>query len=219
MRINASLGTVESSFTPHEWKKLNADDTDFGSGGIMLLPPQQSSSHPNVAVAQGKSSKIYLLDAANLGGESKNDGGALQITKPSGSGVWGGPTFYSGPNGQFVYYQAGGDVLRAYEVEENAKDVPQLVLSSAGSSYGGYGGSTPVVSSNGQMPGTGIVWEVERGNKTLTLEAYDATNLANLLYSAKAGTWAKSNGFETLLVANGRVYVPSANAVTVFGLK
>jgi len=40
-----------------------------------------------------------------------------------------------------------------------------------------------------------------------------------LLFSAKAGTWPKSNGFETLLVANGKVYVPSQNEVTVFGLK
>jgi hypothetical protein len=60
---------------------------------------------------------------------------------------------------------------------------------------------------------------VERGRKTLTLEAYDATNLTNLLFSADAGTWPKSNGFETLLVANGKVYVPGENAVTVFGLK
>ena len=218
VRINSSLGGVESSFTPHEWKKLNAEDGDLGSGGVMLLPPQQSSSHPNVLVAQGKSSKIYLLDALGLGGESKTDSGALQVTKPVGGGVWGGPTYYSGPTGQFVYYQAGGDVLRAYAVGENASGVPHLTLSSSGSSYAGYGGSTPVVSSNGQTAGTGIVWEVERGKTTLTLEAYDATNLTSLLFAAQAGTWAKSNGFETLLVANGKVYVPGDKTVTVFGL-
>jgi hypothetical protein len=219
VRLASDLSGVTSFFTPHEWKHLNAQDEDFGSGGAMLLPTQQSTSHPNVLVAQGKSSKIYLLDASSLGGLSATDSGALQITKPSGYGVWGGPTYYSGPTGQFVYYQAGGDVLRAYAVGENAQGVPQLTFSSGGSSYAGYGGSTPVVSSNGQTAGTGIVWEVERGNKTLTLEAYDATNLTNLLFSAKAGTWPKSNGFETLLVANGKVYVPGENAVTVFGLK
>jgi hypothetical protein len=218
VRINSGLTQVESFFTPHEWKKLNANDEDLGSGGVMLLP-QQQGAHPNILVAQGKSSKIYLLDALTLGGETKTDSGALQILKPTGGGVWGGPTYYSGPTGQFVYYQTGGDVLRAYALGENSQGLPTLTLSSAGSSQAGYGGSTPVVSSNAQVAGTGIVWEVERGNKDLTLEAYDATNLTSLLFSAKAGTWPKSNGFETLLVANGKVYVPSQNEVTVFGLK
>jgi hypothetical protein len=218
VRINSALTQVESYFTPHEWHSLNRNDADLGSGGVMLLPPQ-SGSHPNLIVAQGKSSKIYLLDALALGGESKTDAGALQVLAPTGGGVWGGPTFYSGPTGQFVYYQTGGDVLRAYALGQNAQGTPQLTPSSAGPSYAGYGGSTPVVSSNGQTAGTAIVWEVERGRTTLTLEAYDASNLSSLLFSAKAGTWPKSNGFETLLVANGKVYVPGENAVTVFGLK
>jgi hypothetical protein len=93
------------------------------------------------------------------------------------------------------------------------------VRQTSGNSYAGYGGSSPVVSSNGQTPGTGIVWLVER-DTTLTLEAYDATNLADMVFSGSAGSWSNpaNNGFVTPLVANGKVYVPATGTVTVFGL-
>jgi hypothetical protein len=84
----------------------------------------------------------------------------------------------------------------------------------------GYGGSTPIVSSNAQAVGTGIVWVVERGSPNLTLEAYDASDVSSLLFQATAGTWSnpQNNGFVTPLVANGKVYVPATNTVTMFGL-
>jgi hypothetical protein len=108
--------------------------------------------------------------------------------------------------------------MHAYQLNTSPTGKPSLTLSSTGSSYAGYGGSTPVVSSNGQVAGTGILWEVERGNGTVTLEAYDASNLANKLFAAQAGTWPQSNGFVSPLVANGKVYVPAQKTVTVFGL-
>ena len=77
-----------------------------------------------------------------------------------------------------------------------------------------------MVSSNGQLPHTGIVWLVRRGSGQLYLEAYDALNVNTRLFSGSAGTWSNpaNNGFVTPLVANGKVYVPGTNAITVFGL-
>ncbi|HMD03293.1 MAG TPA: hypothetical protein VKG44_10050, partial [Candidatus Baltobacteraceae bacterium] len=226
LKLSGDLSKVWSYFTPHEYADLNGNDTDFGSGGVMLLPGGPVPL-PRALVAMGKASKLYLLNSIVLGGETSSDSGALQIICCKGGGVWGGPAFYSGPTGQFVYYQAGGDVLRAYQVSYESTVPPpplqppiaQLTASSTGTSYAGYGGSTPVVSSNGQMPGTGIVWLVQRGSP-LALEAYDASNVNNLLFHGAAGTWSnpEQNGFVTPLVANGKVYVPSTNAVTVFGL-
>ncbi len=195
------------------WQNLNNGDTDFGSGGIMLLPAQQAHIK-NVAVAMGKASQLFLLNQEKLG----RLGHPMQTIDSPGGGVWGGPAFYNGPTGQFVYYQTGGDVVRAYQVTVKNHKV-NLAQSSYGNSGAGYGGSSPVVSSNGQNPGTGIVWLVQR-NHTLTLEAYDATNLQNMLFSGAAGSWpnGNNNGFVTPLVANGRVYVPATGTVTVFGL-
>ena len=217
MHIKSDLSAVSDYFTPSDWNSLNGGDTDFGSGGVMLLP-KQPGKYKDLAVAMGKNSKLYLLNQKALGGETSNDSGPLQIIQDSGGGVWGGPAYYGGPTGNFVYYQTGGDVVHAYQVTTSPSGKPTLTLSSQGTSYAGYGGSTPVVSSNGQVSGTAILWDVERGGNGVTLEAYDASNVGNLLFSASAGSWPKSNGFVTPLVANGKVYVPAQGTVTVFGL-
>jgi hypothetical protein len=218
LRLPLDLAQPSDYFTPQDWSNLNGGDVDFGSGGVMLLPPQQAAVK-GVAVAQGKASKIFLLDRHNLGKVQSNDAGALQVIPGTGGGVWGGPAYFSGPTGQFVYYQAGGAPLLAFSVAQNGNGVPQLQLSSTGASYAGYGGSTPVVSSNGQMPGTGIVWLVNRSSP-LQLEAYDATDVSHMLFSGAAGQWGnpQQNGFVTPLVANGKVYVPATGTITVFGL-
>jgi hypothetical protein len=213
IKLGPSLTGVQTFFTPKDWQRLNDGDVDFGSGGIMLLPQQQARV-AHVAVAMGKDSNLFMLNQNNLG----RVGHPLQKLPAGGGGVWGGPAFYDGPSGQFVYYQTGGSPVTAYQVTVH-RGKPRLVKETSGNSDAGYGGSSPVVSSNGQMPGTGIVWLVER-NTTLTLEAYDATNLGNMVFSGSAGTWSnpENNGFVTPLVANGKVYVPATGTVTVFGL-
>ncbi|HEY5096338.1 MAG TPA: hypothetical protein VII69_14595, partial [Candidatus Eremiobacteraceae bacterium] len=219
IRLPLDLSQPSDYFTPDDWSDLNNGDVDFGSGGVMLLPPQQAAVR-QIAIAQGKASTIFVLNRHNLGKETSNDAGALQTIPNTGGGVWGGPTYYSGPTGQFVYYQAGGARLLSFAVVQNSSGVPQLQLSSTGSSFSGYGGSTPVVSSDGQMPGTGIVWLVNRASNPLVLEAYDATDVSKLLFSGAAGSWGnpQQNGFVTPLVANGNVYVPATNTVSMFGL-
>jgi hypothetical protein len=218
LRLPLDLSQASDYFTPQDWASLNGGDVDFGSGGVMLLPTQQAAVK-QVAVAQGKESTIFLLDRHNLGQEQPNDAGALQTIPNTGGGVWGGPAYYSGPSGQFVYYQAGSAPLLAFSVVQNSNGVPQLQLASTGPSYAGYGGSTPVVSSDEQLPGTGIVWLVNRSTP-LVLEAYDATDVSRLLFSGDAGQWSnpQNNGFVTPLVAKGKVYVPATGTISVFGL-
>jgi hypothetical protein len=218
LRIGPDLKNVADYFTPANWLGLNNGDIDFGSGGIMLLP-QQQGLYPSLAVTMGKFSTAYLLDRTNLGRLHPGDTGALQSIPNTGGGVWGGPAYYSGPTGQLVYYQAGGAPLLAFSLGADANGVPKLTLTSTGPSYSGYGGSLPIVSSNGQQPGTGIVWLVNRSNP-LQLEAYDATNVSSLLFSGAAGIWKnpQANGFVTPLVANGKVFVPASGTISVFGL-
>ncbi len=213
LRLSPNLKKPKT-FTPQEWQNLNNGDSDFGSGGAMLIPTVEGQQAPPMVVAEGKAGKIYLLDATNPGGLQ---GGASQPLQVISEGAcWCGPAYYEGPSGGIVFYQ-GGDVLRAYSV--NTGTTPSLTLTASGTSGAGGGGSFPIVSTNGSVAGTGIVWLIRRGNPTEQLEAYDAASLGAPIFAQNAGDWSNgSRSYLSPLVANGRVYVGSKNAVTVFGL-
>jgi hypothetical protein len=202
------------TFTPSNWSQLNASDADFGSGGAMLIPVVAGQSAPPMIIGMGKAGVAYLLDSTHLNGLEGNNGyQALQ--KINIGGCWCGPAYY-GANSGIVYYQGSGTPLLAYAVDTTNGKLNQVAASSDG---GGFGGSFPVVSSNGTTSGTAVVWVITRGSPTEVLEAYDAINLGNPLFKSNAGNWSNGNrSYLTPLVANGRVYVPAAGTVTVFGL-
>lgn len=205
------------TFTPSNYQQLNNGDTDFGSGGAMLIPLVTGQTAPPLLLAMGKASTLYLLDSTHLDGlEGKNGYQALQKFQVGG-GCWCGPAYYAGAgaSGGIVFYQAGGDLLRSFSVDTSAN--PKLTQLAAGTTGAGYGGSFPIVSSNGSTAGTAVVWLIRRGT-TEQLEAYDAINLGAPLFAANAGNWSTSGPFLSPLEANGRVYVGAFKTVTVFGL-
>jgi len=221
IRLPASLAKVSSRFTPIAYKSLNNQDLDFGSGGVMLVPSIAGQTGPALAVASGKEATLYLLNQASLGGLKPHNGGALQAISlgTPGIGVRGGPAYFAGPAGPTVYLQITSDVLRAFALTGGSQ--PTLTQSATGNSPGAYGGSLPIVSSNGAAAGTGIVWLMRR-TIPMELEAYDAVKLGAPLYAAQSGTWSnpgQANAFLTLMEANGRVYAPAYKTVKVFGLK
>ncbi len=219
LRLGPGLNAVLDKFTPANYGTLNNNDTDFGSGGVMLLPPVAGQVAPPMAVAMGKASVVYLLNQTKLGGLKANDAGALQSFYAGGGGLWGGPAYYNGPAGPTVYAQTGGDVLHAASVA-TASTTPTLTPGANGTTGAGYGGSTPIVSSNGTTANTGIVWVLRR-SAPIQLEAYNALTLGAPIYAANAGSWSNvsnNNPFLTPLEANGRVYVPAYKTVKVFGL-
>jgi hypothetical protein len=217
LKLPQNLAQVNDFFTPAAYESLNGSDMDFGSGGVMLLPTVPGQLAPPLAVAMGKDAVLYLLDRSALGHKKANDAGALQATRLAGSGggLWGGPAYYGGPSGGIVFYQISSAPLRAYAVSTGS--TPKLTATVQGTTNAGWGGSLPIVSSNGNKAGTGVVWVIRRGS-TLQLEAYDAEHLGAPIYAASAGTWPNGNPFLTPLQANGRVYVPSSGKVMVFGL-
>lgn len=219
LRLPPTLNRVQDFFTPAAYQSLNNGDLDFGSGGVMPLPAQSGQTAPPLAVAMGKDAVLYLLNQSALGGVQANDAGALQATRlaATGGGVFGGPAYHAGPTAAYVYYQIDADVLRAYSVSAGA--TPALTPLAQGTSAAGFGGSLPIVSSNGAAADTGVVWLVRRAH-AVQLEAYDAVRLGTPIFAATAGLWPNpdNNAFVTPLQANGRVYVPAHKSVTVFGL-
>jgi Immunoglobulin domain len=201
-------------FTPLNTVSESNADTDFGSGGPLLLPDLVDSTGTtrHLAVGAGKDSNIYVVDRDNMGKfNSSKDNIYQQINGALSGGVWSKPSYFNG----VVYYGSVGDSIKAFPISGGKL---ATTASSQSSHSFGYPGATPAISANGTN--AGIVWVVENGG-TGVLHAYDATNLANELYNSTQGSNGQFSGnkFITPMIVNGRVYIGTQSSVVAFGLK
>ena len=218
--------TLASWFTPGAIR--TEPKKDLGSGGVMVIPDQPGTTTPRLAVMAGKTKNIYLMNRDALGGYTTSlpDHVAQIVRAGAGTadkGVHGGPAYFAGPGGQFVIFAGNQDFLKEFALVTTPN--AHLVLAAESTNtFPGEGGSMPVVSSNGTLAGTAIVWATTRPNditqSPITLRAYDASNPADMLFEAPIGFWqnAKGNPYLTPAVANGKVFVGGASSVTAFGL-
>jgi immunoglobulin I-set domain protein len=202
-------------FTPLNTVSESDSDTDFGSGGPLLLPDVTDSTGKtrHIAVGSGKDGNIYVLDRDNMGKFNGHADNIYQlISGQLAGGVFAKPSYFNGS----VYYGAVNDAIKAFPVT-NA----QLATtpSSQSSHRFPYPGAAPSVSANGAS--NGIVWVVENSIPAV-LHAYDASNLGNELYNSNQAANGRdqfsNNKFITPMVANGKVYVGTSQSVAVFGL-
>ena len=111
VKILPDLTTVVSFFTPSDQRfgvpALDKKDSDFGSGGVLLLPDQTESSAA-LALAAGRVGQMYLLNPSNLGGYSSNGKNQVLGTFSIG-GCWCGQSYFQGwdLNGRVV--SSGGN--------------------------------------------------------------------------------------------------------------
>ena len=207
--------TLLDYFTPLNTVSESNSDTDFGSGGPVLLPDVVDSTGTtrHLAVGSGKDANIYVVDRDNMGKfNASQDNNYQQINSQLSGGEFAKPSYFNGT----VYYGAVGDSIKAFPV---ATGKLATTPSSQTLHQFGYPGATPSISASGTS--NGIVWVVENGG-TAVLHAYDATNLATELYnSSQAANGRDSfsgNKYITAMVANGKVYVGSTGSVAAFGL-
>jgi hypothetical protein len=208
-----------SFFTPYTVFSDNSNDADTGSGGVMLLPPQPGT-YPHLAVMQGKDGVLTLLNRDNLGGYVAGgpDNALSELTLGP---VFGGPAFWQDAAGNAYVFTTGGP-LYAVKVASGSLTVTSQSTVLFPSDNGN--GSTPSVSSRAQVAGTAIVWVVQRPSNvqtdTMYLYAFAAANLGSQLFQGSLGMWPQSDLNPTLVptIANGKVYVPTANSIAVFGL-
>ncbi|HYK53503.1 MAG TPA: hypothetical protein VEV38_08230 [Candidatus Eremiobacteraceae bacterium] len=224
LKISANL-TLEDYFSPANEQVLDSDDVDFGSGGAMLLPTQPGT-FPDLMVGAGKDETLYLLNRDDLGGFTQGGPDRVVQEIPGAVGIphglWGGPALYVDSNGQTdIYYCGGQDHLKQWVVE-TSPSTSLFLAQQTKRTFGGMGGTTPVISSNGSTPGTGIIWAIQRpSNKLLniTLYAYDAMKLTHQLIQLPVGQYDHNKGsyFGVPTVVNGRVYVGYGSGIAVFG--
>jgi len=212
---NGTPLTVADYFAPSIAIQDDQQDADLGSAAPLLLPDMvdANSITRRLAVIAGKDGAIYIASRDNMGMYNAMADNIYQELPSSGRRNFCSPVYFNNA----VYIGPGGVSLRAYGVSQ-AK-LSTSATSQSTNTFGGIG-TVPTVSANGNS--NGIVWAVDRGGGALY--AYDAGNLAILLYNSNQATgnrdhFASVGGhFITPMVANGKVYFGTGSSVAVFGL-
>jgi hypothetical protein len=215
VKISPATLTLLDYFTPSNTVAESNADEDLGSGGPLLLPDVTDASGKtrHLAVGSGKDKIIYVLDRDAMGKFSATQNNIYQqISGQLAGAEFAKPSYFNGT----VYYGAVSDSLKAFPI--TAGKLAASPSSKTAAVYA-YPGATPAISAN--VASNGIVWAVENG-ATGVLHAYDATNLATELYNSNQASGSRDqfsdNKFITPMIANGKVFVGTANSVAVFGL-
>jgi Big-like domain-containing protein len=225
LTFTGSAFSLEDYFTPFDQSTLDQNDTDLGSGGVLLLP-DQAGGIPHELVQAGKEGTIYLINRDQMTAGNKHfcSGCAsdTQITQelPSAvGGMWSMPAFWNGN----VYFWGSSDNMLAFPITNGAL---AQTFSSASGTFLGFPGATPSVSAHGNSGG--IVWAIDSTNYgqpnaalgPAVLHAYDATNLVTELYKSSANaadTAGNAVKFTVPTIANGKVYVGTQTELDVYG--
>jgi hypothetical protein len=219
VRLDLSGGklTPQDSFTPSNQATLSAADLDVASGGVLLLPDQTVGGHTHLLIQAGKEGKVYLVDRDNMGGFNASSDNLVQEIAGKTGGLWSIPAFWNNT----LYTWGKEDSLQAFTLSNGLLSANP---SASGSPTSNYPGASPSVSSNGNS--NGIVWAVQTDGYNTSapaiVRAYDATNIRTALYdsnlNAARDTAGLANKFAMPTIANGKVYVGTANELDVYGL-
>jgi hypothetical protein len=211
--------SVTDYFAPFNQRTESRHDLDYASTGVMLLP-QTNGPHPREAVSADKRGWIFVTDRDHLGGFNRKGNNIVQQL----DGNVGGGQMYSSPAyfERAVYYAPAGQSLRRYAVRNGL--LSQQPVSRSRDAFN-YPGSTPAISSNGNVDG--IVWTLAvggsvKGGPPAELRAYDARNVSNELYdSGRARARdraAPGTKFSVPIVAGGMVYFGTQTELEAYGL-
>ena len=205
----AGTATLDS-FTPAGWSSMSANDDDISAGPALV-----TGTH--TVIGADKGGNLYVVDGDAMAGP----GGATIIAASAGS-IFNFAVWSRGGNAS-VYTQGEGEPVKCFQVTGNSVS-PDPV--STGVTVIPFGRIGMTISANGSQDGSGILWETTgdySDGTPGTLHAYDASNLANEVWSSD-GNPARDRmpqvaKFAPPTVANGKVYVPSFdNVVAVYGL-
>lgn len=198
LKLSPSL-TVEDYATPTNWSGLSGSDLDFGSGGPVLLPP-------NYIVGIGKEPNLYMANINNMG----HVGGFVTnfvAATAEGDTVGKSPVYWQGPSIQYLFLLHANSPTRSFQFTGTGINTTPLGTASftPDDRCGGLS-----LSANGTT--NGVLWEIGSDSN---LRAYDAVNFPHVLWTGSIGAYVKMN---CPIIANGKVYVGTANSLIVFGL-
>ena len=206
IKLSTTKGlAVADYFAPYDAGTLDHEDLDLGSSGAVLLPDSTgNSAHPHLLVSGSKSGSVYLLDRDNLGhfhADANNQ--IVQSLEGAVGPVFGIPAYFNNT----VYFSGAHDQVKAFALRDGL--LSPTPVSATSSTFAAMG-SVPSVSANGAADG--ILWTIDPASQ---LHAFDASDLGRHLFQGSLGS---SINFSTPTIANGKVYVGTANSLVVFGL-
>ncbi|MGO8723883.1 MAG: choice-of-anchor D domain-containing protein [Acidimicrobiales bacterium] len=213
-------------FCPSDADQLNTFDGDLGAGSPTGLPASfGTAKDPDLLVEVGKAGEVYLLDRNDLGGFDQGPGGGDKVVSETGplGGVWSHPAVWPGDGG-YVYITTASPPAGAEGGGGAELDVYQRVVSDGEVSLNWvadvpdmpFGSSPPIVTSDGTVPGSAVVWNIARTGLTnqANLVAYGAVPVAGtgadpagqlpMLWEASVGNSTK---FNSPLAYDGRIYM------------
>ncbi len=227
VKMSGDLATVKSYFTPFNAASLDSGDTDYGSGGALLLPDQDGPKR-HLASAAGKDGRMFLLDRDSLGGFTPPVGPDHVLGMVNIDGCWCGPSYYSAsPDGLARVVSSGGATVKVWKVQTSPSVALLLDSASAPIASGAQdpGFFTSISSAGATEP---IIWAVSRPENASPAEIYlyafnaggSGGGTLPLLRKLPAGTWPNVGGNANIVptVANGWVYVASYKQLQMFGL-
>ncbi len=156
-------------------------------------------------ISGSKSGTVYLLDRDRLGHfQPDGDTQIVQSLQAAVGPLFGIPAYFN----HTVYFSAAHDQVKAFALQNGLLSTSPV--SASGSTFAELG-TVPSISANGAS--NGILWTIDPAGQ---LHAYDAADLSDQLYQGSVGTYVK---FSTPTIANGKVYVGTADSLVVFGLR
>jgi hypothetical protein len=226
LKFDGSSFSVADYFTPSNQACINAADLEIGSGGVSVV----DVNGRRTGIVINKEGRMYVLDLNNMG--KYNPGGdqvpqvvmvgSKQCFDGMGTGFAEGPDWqrlYANPsvwNGN-VYVGASSAPLKQYAFSGGTLNA----VAQSGAVAGMRGWNT-VVSSNGAQ--NGIVWGYTKNASEgrAELHAYDATNISHELWNSSMNSGrdqlGAGVGFGEPVVAEGKVFAPTAFNVAVYGI-
>ncbi len=212
IKLNSSAQRLDY-FTPYNHNNLDCCDLDLASGGPVLLP-DQSGTYPHIMIGGGKTAVLYVLNRDNLGQFNSAQNNIIQtLSGALGGGLYSQPSFWNGR----MYISADSTTLKAFSISNGLLSTTPVMQTA--NSFTFPGGNLSI-SSNGATDG--IVWAENMNSGSAILYAYDAANLATMLWNSAQNSTRDTLGagekFMAPTVANGKVYVGTMSKFIVYGL-
>jgi hypothetical protein len=227
LKLSPALNMVDY-FTPFNQSSLSTNDLDFGAGGPVIPATQTGAAAPSLVLVGGKDGNLYSVNRSNMGkfnSAANQDVQTIPLGHPAPTnGLFATPAVWNSR----LYI---GEVNEPLDLFTFSSGLLSTAPTAQTSTVFRYPGTSPMVSNNGTT--NGIVWTLDlhayvggtpgggvNTSGPAVLHAYDAINLHELYNSAQAGTRdtaGKALKFTSPTVANGRVYVGTANQLNVYG--